>query len=116
MSDPECMFCKIVAGKVPAEIVREAEHTIAIRDMNPQAPTHVLVITRDHYPDAASVGQAHAAIMDEMVREAHEVATEEGVAESGYRLVFNTGSGGGQTVFHVHGHVLGGRGMEWPPG
>lgn len=110
------MFCKIVGGQVPAEIVREAEHTISVRDINPQAPTHVLVITREHYADAASVGQADSGIMDEIAREAHEVAKAEGVAASGYRLVFNTGSGAGQTVFHVHGHVLGGRGMEWPPG
>ncbi|MBB4930316.1 histidine triad (HIT) family protein [Lipingzhangella halophila] len=116
MSEPDCMFCKIVAGKVPAEIVREGERTISIRDINPQAPTHVLVITREHYPDAVSVGRADAGLLDEMACEAHEVATAEGVAATGYRLVFNTGSGAGQTVHHVHGHVLGGRGMEWPPG
>ncbi|MBB6170867.1 histidine triad (HIT) family protein [Nocardiopsis mwathae] len=112
----DCLFCKIVAGEVPAEIVRSTERTIAIRDINPQAPTHVLMIPRDHYPDAGAVGRADAGLMDEMAREAHEVAVAEGVADTGYRLVFNTGAGAGQTVFHVHGHVLGGRGLEWPPG
>ncbi|MDA8372197.1 MAG: histidine triad nucleotide-binding protein [Nocardiopsaceae bacterium] len=115
-SEPDCLFCKIVAGEVPAEIVREGGSTVAFRDINPQAPTHVLVIPRDHYPDAGAAGRAGVGIMDEIAREAHEVAEAEGIAASGYRLVFNTGPGAGQTVFHVHGHVLGGRGLEWPPG
>ncbi|WP_046470987.1 histidine triad nucleotide-binding protein [Allosalinactinospora lopnorensis] len=116
MSESDCLFCKIVTGEVPAEIVREAERTIAVRDINPQAPTHVLIITRQHFTDAVSATRADSKIMDEIIREAHEVAAAEGVTETGYRLVFNTGTGGGQTVFHAHGHVLGGRGLEWPPG
>lgn len=116
MTDPDCLFCKIVAGDVPADIVREGELTVAFRDINPQAPTHVLIIPRQHFPDAAAAGRAGAGVMDEIVGEAHEIATAEGIAHKGYRLVFNTGPGAGQTVFHLHGHLLGGRGMEWPPG
>ncbi len=116
MAQDDCLFCKIVKGEIPAEIVRESERTVAFRDINPQAPTHVLVIPREHYPNAAEAAAADAGLLDEIVREAHEVAAEEGIVDFGYRLVFNTGSGAGQTVFHLHGHVLGGRGMEWPPG
>ena len=116
MVDPDCLFCKIVKGEVPAEIVRDGERTVAFRDINPQAPTHVLVIPRDHHPDAASAAADDSGLLDTVVREAHEVAKSEGVADSGYRLVFNTGASAGQTVFHLHGHVLGGRGLNWPPG
>jgi histidine triad (HIT) family protein len=116
MAQDDCLFCKIVKGEVPAEIVREGERTLAFRDINPQAPTHVLVIPREHVPDALSAAAADTGLVDEVVREAGKVAESEGVAESGYRLVFNTGSGAGQTVFHLHAHVLGGRGLNWPPG
>ncbi|GHC96817.1 histidine triad nucleotide-binding protein [Nocardiopsis terrae] len=116
MVDPDCLFCKIVKGEVPAEIVREGERTVAFRDINPQAPTHVLVIPREHHADAATAAAADTGLLDALVREAHEVARAEGVVDSGYRLVFNTGTGAGQTVFHLHGHVLGGRGLNWPPG
>ncbi|TDQ52056.1 histidine triad nucleotide-binding protein [Actinorugispora endophytica] len=116
VSRPDCLFCRIVAGEVPADVVREGERVVAFRDVNPQAPTHVLVIPRDHYPDAAAAGAARSGLLDEIVREAGEIARAEGIAETGYRLVFNTGSAAGQTVFHLHGHLLGGRGMEWPPG
>ncbi|WP_235990290.1 histidine triad nucleotide-binding protein [Streptomyces ureilyticus] len=108
------MFCKIVAGKVPATVVRETETTVAFRDINPQAPTHVLVIPKAHYRDAASLAAADPAVLADVVREAGEVAADEKL--DSYRIVFNTGSGAGQTVWHVHGHVLGGRGMQWPPG
>ena len=101
---------------MPAEIVREGDRTIAFRDINPQAPTHVLVVPRDHHPDVASAAAADSGLIDEIVREAHEVAVADNVADSGYRLVFNTGGNGGQTVFHLHGHLLGGRGLNWPPG
>jgi len=112
----DCLFCKIVAGEVPADIVREGERTIAFRDINPQAPTHVLIIPRDHYPDMASAGAAGIGLLDEIAREAGEIARAEGIADSGYRMVFNTGPGAGQTIFHVHGHLLGGRGLESAPG
>jgi histidine triad (HIT) family protein len=114
MSD--CLFCKIVSGEVPATIVREGERVVAFRDINPQAPTHVLVIPREHHPTVAELAAADPALLAEVVGEAHRVARDEGVDATGYRLVFNTGSQAGQTVFHVHAHVLGGRGLNWPPG
>ncbi|MEU3192969.1 MULTISPECIES: histidine triad nucleotide-binding protein [Streptomyces] len=118
----DCLFCKIVAGEVPATLVRETDTTVAFRDINPQAPTHVLVIPKAHYPDAASLAAASPELIADVVREAGEVAALERIAVpdggpgTGYRVVFNTGSGAGQTVFHAHAHVLGGRGLEWPPG
>jgi histidine triad (HIT) family protein len=112
----DCLFCKIVAGDVPAKIVLETERTIAFRDINPQAPTHVLVIPRDHHADAGALAAADPDLLGEVIRTAHQVAEAEDVAGSGYRIVFNTGAGAGQTVFHVHAHMLGGRGLNWPPG
>lgn len=118
----DCLFCKIVAGEVPATVVRESETTVAFRDINPQAPTHVLVIPKAHYPDAAALAAAKPQVAADILREAGEVADQEKIVVSsggpgtGYRVVFNTGSGAGQTVFHAHAHVLGGRGLEWPPG
>lgn len=110
------MFCKIVAGQVPATLVCQTPRTIAFRDINPQAPTHVLVIPKEHYPDAIALAAAGSGLLDEVVRTGHEVAVSDGIADGGYRVVFNTGVDAGQTVFHVHAHVLGGRGMNWPPG
>lgn len=110
----DCLFCKIVGGRVPATVVRETETTAAFRDINPQAPTHVLVIPKAHYRDVASLAAADPAALADVVREAGEVAADEKL--DSYRIVFNTGSGAGQTVWHVHAHVLGGRGMQWPPG
>ncbi|MEV0382503.1 histidine triad nucleotide-binding protein [Nonomuraea sp. NPDC050643] len=114
MSD--CLFCKIVAGQVPAEIVYESGRALAFRDINPQAPTHVLVIPKEHHADANALAQADDGLADEVLKAAHAVAVQEQVAEGGYRVVFNTGAGAGQTVFHVHAHVLGGRDLTWPPG
>ncbi|MFJ6021723.1 histidine triad nucleotide-binding protein [Nocardiopsis alba] len=116
MVDPDCLFCKIVKGEVPADIIRETERTLAFRDINPQAPTHVLVVPREHHRDAVAAAIADNGLLDEIVREAHQVAEAEGIAETGYRIVLNTGPGAGQTVFHLHAHVLGGRGLNWPPG
>ncbi|MFF3019984.1 histidine triad nucleotide-binding protein [Streptomyces sp. NPDC057939] len=112
----DCLFCKIVAGAVPATVVRETGTTIAFRDINPQAPTHVLVIPKAHYPDAASLAAAEPGIAADVLAEAGRVAADEKIEELGYRIVLNTGAGAGQTVFHAHAHVLGGRGLEWPPG
>jgi len=112
----ECLFCKIAAGDLPADRVRESARTIAFRDVSPQAPVHVLVIPREHLPDVAAVAQAGGGLLDEIVDEARQVAVEEGIADGGYRLVFNTGAQAGQTVWHAHAHVLGGRPMTWPPG
>ncbi|MFE5809310.1 histidine triad nucleotide-binding protein [Streptomyces sp. NBC_01232] len=112
----DCLFCKIVAGQIPATVVRESETTVAFRDINPQAPTHVLVIPKVHYADAASLAAAEPAVAADILREAAQVAADEKIVDHGYRVVFNTGSGAGQTVFHAHAHVLGGRGLQWPPG
>ena len=113
MSD--CLFCRIVAGEVPADVVHETDRALAFRDIGPQAPTHVLVIPRSHHADAATLARAEPATIVELVTAADDVATQEGLGE-GYRLVFNTGPGAHQTVFHAHLHVLGGRTMSWPPG
>jgi histidine triad (HIT) family protein len=112
----DCLFCKIVTGDVPAMVVRESERTLAFRDINPQAPTHVLVIPRDHHVNVAELAAADPGLLAEMMLEAHAVAVAEGIADTGYRVVFNTGAQAGQTVFHTHAHVLGGRGLNWPPG
>ncbi|NRQ35641.1 histidine triad nucleotide-binding protein [Nonomuraea sp. NN258] len=114
MSD--CLFCKIVAKEVQADVVYETDRTLAFRDINPQAPTHVLVIPKEHHANAAALAEADDGLADDVLKAAHAVAVQEGVAEGGYRVVFNTGPGAGQTVFHVHAHVLGGRGLGWPPG
>lgn len=110
----DCLFCKIAAGHVPATIVRETETTVAFRDINPQAPTHVLVIPKAHYPDAATLATAAPALAADVLRETQTVADEDKLES--YRIVFNTGAGAGQTVFHAHAHVVGGRGLQWPPG
>jgi histidine triad (HIT) family protein len=110
------LFCAIVAGEIPATTVLETDRILAFRDINPQAPTHVLVIPKAHYPDVAALAAADAALLGEVINAAQQVAEAEGVAEPGYRVVFNTGVQAGQTVPHVHGHVLGGRVLTWPPG
>ena len=113
---PDCLFCSIVTGEIPADKVVESERTVAFRDINPQAPVHVLVVPRQHYPDLAAVAAAGDGLLAEIATQAHRVAVDQGVADSGYRVVFNTGADGGQTVGHVHAHVLGGRPLAWPPG
>jgi histidine triad (HIT) family protein len=110
------LFCAIVAGDIPSTKVLETDRILAFRDINPQAPTHVLVIPKTHYPDVAALAAADAALLGEVINAAQEIAAAEGVAETGYRVVFNTGVQAGQTVPHVHGHVLGGRSFTWPPG
>jgi len=113
---PDCLFCGIAAGQIPATIVVDGKRTVAFRDINPQAPTHVLVMPRDHFPDVAALAAAGGGLLDEVVGTAHEIAAAEGISNGGYRIVFNTGQDGGQTVGHVHAHLLGGRPMTWPPG
>lgn len=110
----DCLFCRIVAGDVPATLVRTSERVVAFRDVAPQAPTHVLVVPKAHHPDVGSLARADPDTLTELVHEAAAVAAEEDLAA--FRLVFNTGAEAGQSVFHVHGHVLGGRPMSWPPG
>jgi histidine triad (HIT) family protein len=112
----ECLFCAIVAGEIPATTVLETDRVVAFRDINPQAPTHVLVIPRTHYPDVAALAAADAVLLGEVIGAVQQVAAAEAVAETGYRVVFNTGAGAGQTVPHVHAHLLGGRSLTWPPG
>ncbi len=114
--DPDCLFCKIVGGEIPADTVHETPTTVAFRDLEPQAPTHVLVVPRAHHPDAAALTAAEPQVMVDLVGAAAAVARAEGIADAGYRLVFNTGAAAHQTVFHAHLHVLGGRAMTWPPG
>jgi histidine triad (HIT) family protein len=113
---PDCLFCGIAAAEIPATIVSGNPRTVAFEDINPQAPVHVLVIPREHYANLGELSASGGALLAEMIAHAHEVAVAAGVADTGYRVVFNTGSDGGQTVGHVHAHVLGGRQMSWPPG
>jgi histidine triad (HIT) family protein len=113
---PDCLFCRIARGEIPAQKVAENDQAIAFRDIHPQAPTHVLVIPREHVADsAAEVGASHPALLGAMLALAAEVARAEKL-EHGWRLVTNVGAHGGQTVPHLHFHVLGGRQMSWPPG
>jgi len=109
-----CLFCRIVRKEIPAKIVAETEDCVAFNDINPKAPVHVLVIPRQHVPSIGTV--TDPTMVGKLTQLAAQIAEREGVAESGYRLVFNTNADAGQTVFHVHLHLLGGRHMEWPPG
>jgi histidine triad (HIT) family protein len=111
-----CIFCAIVGRDVPAERLIDGPPAIAIRDIAPAAPTHVLVIPRRHITDAHALSTGDAELLTAMIETAQRVAESEGIAESGYRLVFNVGNDGGNTVAHLHLHVLGGRQMTWPPG
>jgi histidine triad (HIT) family protein len=111
-----CIFCRIASGEIPANVVYEDEHVVAFRDLNPQAPTHVLVVPRRHIATLNDVGEADAELIGRMYLAAQAVAARDGIAEPGYRTVFNCNAEAGQTVFHLHLHVLGGRVMEWPPG
>jgi histidine triad (HIT) family protein len=111
----DCLFCRIVAREIPADIVAETDDTLAFRDINPQAPVHVLVISKEHHVDIAALAAADPALAGRLVTAAGQVAKQEGIGEA-FRLVFNTGAAVGQSVFHVHGHVLGGRSFSWPPG
>ena len=110
----DCIFCRIVAGEIPAKLVAENEHCVAFRDLNPQAPLHVLVIPRKHVRSLAEADDAR--LLGEMALLAARVARDEGVAERGYRAVFNTNADAGQTVWHIHVHLLAGRRFGWPPG
>ena len=112
----DCLFCSIAAGEIPATVVREDDRTVAFRDLNPQAPTHVLVIPKTHAPDVGALAAADPESLVALHLAAAEVARAEGHGDSGWRLVFNTGRDAGQTVAHVHGHVLAGRNLTWPPG
>jgi histidine triad (HIT) family protein len=114
MSD--CLFCKIVAGEIPAELLYEDEYVVAFKDINPQAPMHHLVIPKKHISTINDLSVDDEALVGKMYLAGKALAQQEGVADSGYRTVMNCGESAGQTVFHIHLHVLGGRKMEWPPG
>jgi histidine triad (HIT) family protein len=112
----DCIFCRIAAGEIPADKVLDTEHVVAFRDLNPQAPTHVLVIPKRHIATLNDLDEADERLVGQMYRVARDVAAAEGLAENGYRTVVNCNADGGQTVFHIHLHLLGGRPMGWPPG
>ncbi len=112
----DCLFCKIASGEITTDLVYETESVLVFRDINPQAPLHVLVIPRKHISTANDVAAADAGLVGEMVLAAQQVAAAEGYAESGYRLVMNCNADAGQTVFHIHLHLLAGRSLTWPPG
>lgn len=111
-----CLFCGIVSGAIDANIVADGDDWLAFRDINPQAPTHILVIPKKHVATVNDLTPEDDDLMGEMARAAAQLATDEGIADSGYRLVLNTNAGAGQSVFHVHMHLLGGRALAWPPG
>lgn len=114
--DPACLFCRIVAGEIPSDRVVEDEVAIAFRDIAPRAPTHVLVVPRAHIPSAADLTDDDAALSGHLLAMAASIARLEGIAEGGYRVVTNVGAWGGQSVDHLHFHVMGGRPFSWPPG
>jgi histidine triad (HIT) family protein len=114
--DSACLFCRIAAREIPSEIVRESDRVVAFRDTNPQAPTHILLIPKEHITSAAELGDDHGALLAEIVQAATQLARAEGIADGGWRLVTNVGTDAGQSVFHLHVHLLGGRSMGWPPG
>jgi histidine triad (HIT) family protein len=114
MSD--CLFCRIIRREIPASIVYEDERVLAFQDINPQAPTHILVVPKQHIATLNELTESDDALVGELVRRAVAIARERGLSTGGFRSVFNTNRDAGQTVFHVHLHLLGGRTMHWPPG
>lgn len=112
----DCLFCRMANGEIKPELVMESDELIAFRDISPQAPTHILVVPRQHISSLNDLPPADAGILGKMILAAREIAKQEGIAASGYRLVMNCNKGGGQTVFHIHLHLMGGRAMTWPPG
>ncbi len=115
-SKPDCLFCKIVNGDIPAEIVYESDTALAFRDINPQAPIHVLIIPRQHIATINDIADAHESLVGSLYSAARDIAEAEGIAAGGYRAVMNCNADAGQTVFHIHLHLLGGRPLGWPPG
>ena len=113
---PDCLFCRIIAGEIPGSIVYQDARVVALRDINPQAPTHVLVIPREHIASLDDAADSDEAKLGQLMLAAARVARQEGLTDTGYRTIVNTGAGAGQSVFHLHLHVLGGRQLAWPPG
>lgn len=116
MAEPSCLFCRVIAKEIPVDFVHEDDRSIVIRDINPQAPTHLLVIPLEHIESLDEASQKDEGLLGHLLRVGARVANAEGLGETGYRTVINTGAGAGQSVFHLHLHVLGGRPMNWPPG
>jgi histidine triad (HIT) family protein len=116
LSDPNCLFCRIAGGEIPADLIHSDDDVVAFRDINPQAPTHFLIIPRKHISTVGDLDEEDAVVMGKLFLVAKSLAKDEGIAEGGYRMVVNAGADAGQTVFHIHLHLLGGRGMGWPPG
>ena len=112
----DCLFCKMIAGEIPCDIVYENESVFAFRDIDPKAPTHILLIPRKHIRSINELGESERNLAGELLLTAKKIAKDEGIDKSGFRTIFNTNSDGGQTVFHIHMHILGGRKMAWPPG
>ena len=112
----DCLFCKLIAGEIPATIVDQNDHLVAFKDITPQAPTHILIVPRRHIGSLNELSVGDDALVGEMVRAGAAIAKKNGHAERGYRTVFNCNADAGQTVFHLHLHLLGGRKMTWPPG
>jgi histidine triad (HIT) family protein len=111
-----CLFCRIVSGEIPADLVAEGDDWVAFRDINPQAPAHVLVVPRRHVATVDDLGEDDGSLVGALVQAAAQLAREQGLVNGGYRLVLNCGAGAGQSVYHVHLHLLGGRKFSWPPG
>ena len=116
MTEQDCLFCRILDGEIPADIIHESESTVAFRDLNPQAPTHVLIIPRRHIATINDIEPDDEELIGSLYSAAKQVAQDEGLTEDGYRVVMNCGEGAGQSVFHLHLHLLGGRPLNWPPG
>jgi histidine triad (HIT) family protein len=116
MAEQDCIFCRVVAGGIPADIIYRDERAVAFRDINPQAPVHALVIPTEHMDSLDEAAGRDETTLGHLLRVAARVANTEGLSESGYRTVINTGAGAGQSVFHLHLHVIGGRPLHWPPG
>ncbi len=116
MPDNNCLFCRIIAGEIPANKVYEDDLALAFRDINPQAPTHVLIVPKKHIASLSEASQDDQALLGNLTLVAAKLASQLGIDQSGYRTVINTGAGAGQSVWHIHVHLLGGRALGWPPG
>jgi histidine triad (HIT) family protein len=112
----DCLFCRIVKGEIPASIVYSDDRVVAFKDINPQAPLHLLLVPREHVDSLNALSPGHDALVGELVRRAAAIARDHGYADRGFRTVFNTNADAGQTVFHIHLHLLAGRPLTWPPG
>ncbi len=116
MDNPECIFCKIVKGEIPGDIVYEDDKVLAFNDIDPKAPVHILIIPKEHISGVNDIDDKHKGLMGHILTIASKLASEKGIGESGFRIVVNSGKDAGQAVFHIHFHLLGGRPLAWPPG